>query len=201
MKLKGQLIKWDQKRGFGFIRSDEQESDIFVHFSALKNAGISAKVGTTLYFKLAQDNQNRFQAYDLSLNNQSTQASTQKHSAKTRSQQQKKPRVAKNNQSSIALIAFAFFVVIFILVRTIDTSPVTHDNTQSETHSNSSGGQINNSTTNTTDFSQFSCQGKQHCAQMTSCEEAKFYLKNCPNVKIDGDKDGIPCERQHCKFF
>lgn len=40
----------------------------------------------------------------------------------------------------------------------------------------------------------FQCQGKQHCSQMTSCEEARFYLRNCPGVKIDGDHDGIPCE-------
>ncbi|MDF3881048.1 excalibur calcium-binding domain-containing protein [Cupriavidus basilensis] len=40
----------------------------------------------------------------------------------------------------------------------------------------------------------FQCQGKQHCSQMTSCEEARFYLRSCPGVKIDGDGDGIPCE-------
>ncbi|MDF3883094.1 excalibur calcium-binding domain-containing protein [Cupriavidus basilensis] len=34
----------------------------------------------------------------------------------------------------------------------------------------------------------------QHCSQMTSCEEARFYLRSCPGVKIDGDGDGIPCE-------
>ncbi|TOF28413.1 cold-shock protein, partial [Vibrio parahaemolyticus] len=42
----------------------------------------------------------------------------------------------------------------------------------------------------------FSCQGKTYCSEMVSCNEAKFYLSNCPNVKIDGDNDGIPCESQ-----
>ena len=42
----------------------------------------------------------------------------------------------------------------------------------------------------------FRCDGRQHCSQMTSYEEAKFFLDNCPNTKMDGDKDGIPCERQ-----
>lgn len=45
---------------------------------------------------------------------------------------------------------------------------------------------------------QFQCQGKIHCSEMTSCEEAKFYLRNCPGVTIDGDRDGIPCEGQLC---
>ncbi len=44
----------------------------------------------------------------------------------------------------------------------------------------------------------FTCQGKTHCSQMTSCEEARFYLKNCPNQSTDGDRDGEPCESQWC---
>ena len=46
--------------------------------------------------------------------------------------------------------------------------------------------------------SQFSCDGREYCSQMTSCEEAQFFLRNCPDVKMDGNNDGIPCERQWC---
>ncbi len=45
---------------------------------------------------------------------------------------------------------------------------------------------------------QFHCAGKVYCSQMSSCAEARFYLRNCPNTKMDGDGDGIPCERQWC---
>ncbi|PKM26242.1 MAG: calcium-binding protein [Gammaproteobacteria bacterium HGW-Gammaproteobacteria-13] len=41
---------------------------------------------------------------------------------------------------------------------------------------------------------QFSCDGRQHCSQMRSRTEAEFFLRNCPNTKMDGDNDGIPCE-------
>lgn len=44
----------------------------------------------------------------------------------------------------------------------------------------------------------FSCDARQHCTQMRSCEEAKYFLANCPGVKMDGDRDGIPCEEQWC---
>ena len=27
---------------------------------------------------------------------------------------------------------------------------------------------------------------------------ARFYLEHCPNVKIDGNNDGVPCELQWC---
>jgi hypothetical protein len=43
---------------------------------------------------------------------------------------------------------------------------------------------------------QFQCQGKVWCSEMTSYEEAMFYLRNCPGTKMDGDGDGTPCERQ-----
>jgi hypothetical protein len=42
------------------------------------------------------------------------------------------------------------------------------------------------------------CSGKIYCSEMTSCAEAKFYLRNCPGTKMDGDNDGIPCEKQWC---
>ena len=45
----------------------------------------------------------------------------------------------------------------------------------------------------------YSCDGRQHCSQMTSCEEAYYFLRNCPGTKMDGDHDGIPCEQQWCR--
>jgi hypothetical protein len=44
----------------------------------------------------------------------------------------------------------------------------------------------------------FRCDGRQHCSQMRSCTEAKFFLANCPGVKMDGNRDGTPCEQQWC---
>jgi hypothetical protein len=44
------------------------------------------------------------------------------------------------------------------------------------------------------------CDGRLHCSQMGSCEEAKFFLKQCPGVKMDGDGDGVPCEDHHCRW-
>ncbi|MBA4343347.1 MAG: calcium-binding protein [Methylibium sp.] len=45
----------------------------------------------------------------------------------------------------------------------------------------------------------FRCDGRQHCRQMKSCEEAKYFLRNCPGVKMDGDRDGFPCELDVCR--
>jgi hypothetical protein len=47
--------------------------------------------------------------------------------------------------------------------------------------------------------SQYKCDGRTHCSQMTSCEEATYFLRNCPGVKMDGNNDGVPCEQQWCR--
>ena len=44
----------------------------------------------------------------------------------------------------------------------------------------------------------FRCDGRTHCSQMTSCAEAEYFLRNCPNTKMDGNRDGEPCEQQWC---
>jgi len=44
----------------------------------------------------------------------------------------------------------------------------------------------------------FACDGRTRCSQMTSCAEATFFLRSCPNTQMDGDNDGIPCEQQWC---
>ncbi|WP_416376596.1 excalibur calcium-binding domain-containing protein [Marinobacter sp. LV10R520-4] len=46
---------------------------------------------------------------------------------------------------------------------------------------------------------QFSCDGRTYCSQMTSCSEATYFLRSCPNTKMDGNNDGVPCERQWCR--
>ena len=53
--------------------------------------------------------------------------------------------------------------------------------------------------TESSSSSAFKCDGRTYCSQMTSCEEATFFLRNCPDVKMDGNNDGIPCEKQWCK--
>ena len=48
--------------------------------------------------------------------------------------------------------------------------------------------------------SNFKCDGRQHCSQMRSYEEAEYFLRHCPNTKMDGDRDGIPCEKQFGRY-
>ncbi|HEY6133285.1 MAG TPA: thermonuclease family protein [Rubrivivax sp.] len=45
----------------------------------------------------------------------------------------------------------------------------------------------------------YRCDGRTHCSQMSSCAEATYFLRHCPGVKMDGNRDGVPCEKQWCR--
>jgi endonuclease YncB( thermonuclease family) len=38
-----------------------------------------------------------------------------------------------------------------------------------------------------------SCGAKHYCSQMVSCEEAKYYFKQCKVKTLDKNGDGVPC--------
>ena len=44
------------------------------------------------------------------------------------------------------------------------------------------------------------CGTKNFCSEMTSCEEAIAFLRQCKLPRIDGDGDGIPCEKL-CRYY
>ncbi|WP_044619430.1 excalibur calcium-binding domain-containing protein [Gynuella sunshinyii] len=53
---------------------------------------------------------------------------------------------------------------------------------------------FNESTSRSSSNSNYTCDGRVYCSQMRSRAEAVFFIRNCPNTKMDGDRDGIPCE-------
>jgi hypothetical protein len=46
--------------------------------------------------------------------------------------------------------------------------------------------------------SPYTCDGRTRCPQMSSCDEATYFINHCPNTTMDGDGDGVPCESQWC---
>ena len=47
-------------------------------------------------------------------------------------------------------------------------------------------------------YENYQCDERKYCSQMTSCEEATYFLNNCQDTKMDGNNDGVPCEKQWC---
>jgi endonuclease YncB( thermonuclease family) len=42
------------------------------------------------------------------------------------------------------------------------------------------------------------CDCKRSCNNISTCDEARYLLEECGCSNIDGDSDGIPCERGPC---
>lgn len=45
----------------------------------------------------------------------------------------------------------------------------------------------------------FSCDGRTQCKQLTSCEEARYFVKNCPRFSAGILGEDVPCEQQWCR--
>ena len=175
MKHKGNLIRWNENRGFGFLKCSKIDGDIFIHISELKKMSRRPKVGDIIYFDPIADKNGKNKAIN----------------AKIEGVSEVEPfiprRKPKKEYRAITFVKNLIFFVVIVIVGYVsfpawskffvNTLPV---------------GLVNE------DFTGYSCEGKQYCSEMTSCKEARFYLKNCPNVKIDGNNDGVPCESQWC---
>jgi cold shock CspA family protein len=61
-QIKGTLKRWNEDRGFGFIVSDNETQDIFIHISALKNMSRRPIVGDVIYFQIQTDKSGKRQA-------------------------------------------------------------------------------------------------------------------------------------------
>ena len=45
----------------------------------------------------------------------------------------------------------------------------------------------------------FTCDGRNSCVQMTSCEEARYFVKNCGMNSGASGEGASSCEKQWCK--
>ncbi|ODN67274.1 cold shock domain-containing protein [Methylophaga muralis] len=182
--MHGKLIKWKDDRGFGFILCEHNQQEVFVHISAFPSGSPRPKVGEMLGFEIETTADGKTRAINIS----------RAASLKPKASPVKLSKTPGKTTKSISLIiAVILVVLIAVSVSQKFTSAPTSAATEQITPSGIS-------TVPEVTATQFSCDGRTHCSEMTSCAEAKYFLKNCPNTMMDGDQDGVPCEAQHCVF-
>ena len=194
---KGLLKSWKSDKGFGFIKSDTLEHDTFIHISALKHMSRKPKVGDTIYFEVATQPDGKTKAINCRIEGVAElKAPYQKHT-------QQPHRIAKSNFASSFLGKVASIALIAALCFYAINKYNTHSSSQTSILLNKD--LATNDDLDTFDekypkvvipksTQNFTCDGRQHCSQMTSKDEAIFFINNCPNTKMDGDGDGKPCE-------
>ena len=197
---KGLLKAWNNEKGFGFIKSDTLAHDTFIHISALKHMSRKPKVGDTIYFEVATQPDGKTKAVNCRIEGVAALKVTPKKS--------NHHRVAKSNFTDSFLGKVASISIIAVL-GFIAVNKYSHYKSNEQFNNNTPV--ITNADLATFDEQypkivipkvvipknkqNFTCDGRQHCSQMTSRAEAIFFINNCPNTKMDGDRDGDPCER------
>ncbi len=193
---KGQLKSWIDDKGFGFIQSSELKQDTFIHISTLKAMSRKPKVGDFIYFDVKTQDNGKSRAVNCRIEGVAAKA-IPKH--KQRHKSDHKPRMHRNTSAPKNKFVLLFMIIgigAFSYQR-LGLSPTRIPIEQKTDITTSSETLLNRafSETNTDSKSKFSCDGRQHCSQMTSRAEAVYFINHCPNTKMDGDRDGIPCER------
>ena len=187
------LKKWNAERAFGFIVAADGGQDVFVHISAFARDGRVPTQGEVLTFEVEPDRNGKRSAVRVRRAGEHPTELVRAVTGRAGC-----PRTARSGSGflqklivvlMLAALAFYAYNRYANRVRQIEaaaplavqpSAPVSlFEPTQSAPAS-------------------FSCDGRKYCSQMTSCEEAKLFLKNCPSVEMDGNHDGVPCEQQWC---
>ena len=192
---KGKLVRWIDEKGFGFIKPENGKNDIFIHISALK--GISRKpiIGDLIHYQISSDSNGKIRAVNAKIEGveQVLTLEPLKHKQKRdRPTPLPKRSYRKQTKTNRPLKSYNFLSIIMVIgIAVFIYSKVSKEKISVD--------QIKVPTFEIQQLKQeeqFQCEGKTWCSDMSSYEEAVFYLRNCPGTKMDGDGDGIPCERQ-----
>jgi cold shock CspA family protein len=195
MRFTGKLKTWTDDKGFGFITPTEGGQDIFVHISEYPRGQIPA-LNEMLSFEVALNPQGKKKAVKVHLA-AGLSASTRQDSSRDGRQGSSRQTLSRKPSASGLLRRIAMLALIALVgwagyQHYVGRWPSFGKGTPSQRVGDLSRPQAPAA-------SRFSCDGRTHCSQMTSCEEATFFLRNCPGTQMDGDGDGMPCEQQWCK--
>ena len=179
MRSNGKITSWRSDKGYGFITPNSGAKQVFVHISSFRNRSPRPGVNQLVTFTLSTDQQGRPCAVDVSRENE-----------------QVRLKKSPMNRPSKAMSAGVLLVVLVMAAALVLSK---YQKSQVGSYAPAKSAQPSGLISSPDRSSRFSCDGRAHCSQMTSCEEAKFFIQNCPNTKMDGDGDGVPCESQWCE--
>ncbi len=178
MRTHGTLIKWNDERGFGFILQGSQE--IFVHVSAFPRDGIRPVLNELVSFETELGPNGKLRA---------TKVMRPDRPKRKDAVIPSRARHQTRRTGGAGLV-----LVLVVLLGVFAYSRFQ----QSATQLPRLAPEQRISPLKAPVANPFRCDGRTMCSQMTSCAEARFFLANCPNTKMDGNHDGDPCEQQWC---
>lgn len=207
MRLTGTLKLWNDERGFGFITAQDGGPDIFLHISALPRDGTRPVPGESLSYELVVGKNDQPRAANVIRLSAGETGSVPADSgalhpatgsdpvlaqslpARTRSPEHLRhppPPPPQGAAGDLRRMLAGLVLLPALMALGLHGWGEHQRQTQAEADLAEESS------------ARFNCDGRAYCSQMRSCSEAKFFLRNCPGVQMDGDRDGTPCERQWC---
>ncbi len=202
----GTLTRWIDERGFGFITPNAGSEEVFVHLYAFPR-GTRPEVGMTLSYELETTPDGRKRAVRVRV------AGQMELEPRERTRRVPRPRAAQASgrladarrpQSRRPPRSYSGRFLALVLAGAAAASGWIWQKTQVPDSAGNRAPSASTPESGTTpariapESRHFQCDGRIYCSQMTSCAEAKFFLRNCPGTKMDGNHDGTPCESQWC---
>lgn len=175
MRTHGTLTKWNDDRGFGFLTLPQSHEEIFVHISAFPKDGVCPRIGEIVSFEVRTAADGRKRAEGIVRPGSRGLAAKREETQSVRGRSLFGSLFTGAAMLAVGLLGYNPYVS--RQETNAATSPFTSDETASQS---------------------FRCDGRTHCWQMTSCAEARYFLRHCPGTKMDGNGDGEPCEQQWC---
>jgi len=186
MRFDGTLKSWNAERGFGFIAPRTGGQDIFIHISAFPRDGRAPREGEALTFEVETTAEGKKRA--MRVQRPGSDAATA-YVPGSRSPDRQRPERRGTSVGS-GLVALGLVAALgwygygaYQRQASARVQPVRD---------------VVPAVAEVQSADSFRCDGRTHCSQMTSCTEAKYFLKNCAGVQMDGNHDGTPCEQQWC---
>ena len=166
MRLSGTVRSWNHDRGFGFIAPTHGGAELFMHISALPRDGSRPTVGETVTYELGRGQTGRPQAVNVV--RQAVGVISQRAQTFRKQVNYRQPILPKVIGLILLLSLGAFGYSQYqkrVSKYSTDVPPL------------SAPAEVNARTQ--PEPGSFRCDGRTHCSQMTSCTEAKYFLRNC----------------------
>ncbi|MDV2468926.1 cold shock domain-containing protein [Acinetobacter chinensis] len=195
MFIEGIVKTYNAERGFGFIQCEDNRKDIFFHISDFPNKNQPPQIGEKLKFYVDQNDGKARAKNIVRLDIKSSQLGSTGRIQSTKSKPQNDRGVNLINLF-ISVGIIAIFISLFI---PFATDMYTREKLKKEPVNSSDSMIISSEINSNNSTSNYHCDGRTHCSQMTSYEEAVYFINHCPGTKMDGDGDGVPCESQFYK--
>jgi len=190
MFIEGIVKTYNTDRGFGFIQCDDNRKDIFFHISDFPNKHQLPRIGEKLKFYVDLSDRKPRAKNIIRLEMKSAQPDSSGRAQSTKRKAQK-----NKGFNLVNFFIGAAIVAIFISVFVPFVSGIyTREKLKREPVNSPESMRISSKSSSNNPTSNYRCDGRTHCSQMKSYEEAVYFINNCPGTEMDGD--GEPCERQ-----